>query len=132
MRPTTFSILAIIVLAHCSGQDEHTVEEALQGLAPVPQTFVISGNGQDTIRAAGGTQIILTAGTFVHEDVEEVNGPIQLEVIEVFDKSEMITSRLSTMSDGRLLESFGMIHLAATSGGKALSVKSNKAIAIQI
>ena len=78
-------------------------------------------------------RVIIPPNTFVFADGQGTKGSIQIEIREVFDKASMIlVSGFSTTSNGRLLESYGMIELTSTSGEKELQIMDGGAIKISI
>lgn len=125
MRQILFGVIIISILTNCSEKENPTIDEEIQKLSDLPQIFTITSDNIDTIKAKNGTRVIIRPNTFVFNDGQDAKGPIQIELKEVFEKSDMILNGLGTVSDGRLLESFGMIYLRATAEGKELNVKDN-------
>lgn len=119
-------------MAGCSDRESLPFNKELQQLSNSPQFFSITNEQGDTIETENGTRIIIQPNTFVFSDGKDAKGQLQFEVKEVFEKSEMILNGLGTVSDGRLLESFGMIYLRATSGETELEIKENGAIKVLI
>lgn len=132
MRQILSGLIIASILIGCSEKESLTFDEELQQLTESSQFFKISNDKGDTIKTKNGTRIIIKPNTFIFNDGQDVKEPIQIELKEVFDKSDMILNGLGTVSDGRLLESFGMIHLSATSEGRGLGIIDNGSIAISI
>lgn len=131
MRQILLGVIIALILTRCSEKESSILDKELQQLSDRSQVFTINGTG-DTIETKNGTRIIFRPNTFVFSDGQEAKEPIQIEFKEVFDKSEMILNGLGTVSDGRLLESFGMVYLRATSGGRELKIRDKASITVSI
>lgn len=132
MRLQLLWVIALALLATCSDKESLSINEDLQKLTNGSQYFEIDSEKGDTIETPNGTRIIIPPNTLVFADGREAHGTVELEVKEVFDKSEMILNSLSTVSDGRLLESFGMVYLRATSDGNELKISDGSSVTISI
>lgn len=68
-------------------------------------------------------------GTHVHIDINDLSGnkvisaPITFELVEYYSATDMVLANLSTTSDGKLLETGGMINIKAYSDGNELTLK---------
>jgi hypothetical protein len=87
------------------------------------QIFEINTNKQQTIKGKQGTEVIFPAECF-----GKVQGKVKIELIECYSVQEMLLNGLSTQTtDGKLLESDGMIYLnALNSTGDTLNIKQGK------
>ncbi len=132
MRQILLGVIIVSIVTGCSDKKSLPFDKELQQLSNPSQFFSITNDKGDTIETKNGTRIIIQPNTFVFSDGQDAKGSLQIEIREVFDKSEMILNSLGTVSDGRLLESFGMIYLKATSGEKELKIKENGAIIVSI
>ena len=132
MRQVLFGVIIISILTNCSEKENLTLDQEIQTLGDPSQIFTITSDKTDTIQAKNGTRLIIRSNTFVFNDGQDATDSIQIELKEVFDKSDMILNGLGTVSDGRLIESFGMIFLRATSNGKELRIKDNSSITVSI
>ncbi len=132
MRLIFLKALIVLILTSCSEKEALTFDEELQKLSDKSQTFAITNDQADTIVTKNGTRIIIRPKTFVFHDGQDAKELIKIELREVFDRSDMILNGLGTVSDGRLLESFGMIYLRATSGDRELKIRDNESIALSI
>jgi hypothetical protein len=117
-----------MALPSCLGREEFIGE--FGNLSTPTQIFFIINDKSATIETQGGVSIHIPAEILVFDDGESPKTQIQVELTEVFDKSAMILNRLGTVSDGRLLESFGMVHLKASSEGKELRITDGGTINI--
>ncbi len=94
------------------------------------QKFTINPHESQQIKAEEGTSFWIPASSFQFKDGSSPEGPIEIIIEEHYNKSDMVTSELSTHSNGRMLETGGMIYLAAQSNGKELDIKEGSAITI--
>jgi hypothetical protein len=104
-----------------------------KGFMPKSQAFEFKGTESDIRRVdcKGGTVLIFDPKNFEFEDGTPARGNITLKVTEYLDKSEMILSPLSTVTDdNRPLESAGMVHTYAYSQGKMLRLKQGEKMKI--
>lgn len=83
------------------------------------------------IEAQKGTLLHIPKDAFVTMGGERVKGPVQLEIKEVYDKSEYIKSNLPTVSNGRQLISGGVLYVEASSQGRPLKLARNKDIYVE-
>lgn len=106
--------VTIVVQAAPRIQDD--IQDLYKQLEQKKQTFCIDPNRDTIIALDQGTIIAIQAGTFVNQ-----KGCVTISAKEVYKKSDMLLENLSTMSNGKQLESGGMIYLEATStSGKLL------------
>jgi hypothetical protein len=132
MRQILLGVIIASILASCSEKESLTFDKVLQQFSDQSQFFTITNDIGDTLATKNGTRIIIEPNTFVFNDGQDTEEPIQIEVKDVFDKSEMILNGLGTVSDRRLLESFGMVYLRATSDGRELKIRDKGSITISI
>ena len=132
MRQILVGVIIATILTSCSERETLTFDKELQQLSDQSQSFTIANDISDTLDTKNGTRIIIEPNTFVFNDGQDTKKPIQIEVKDVFDKSEMILNGLGTVSDGRLLESFGMVYLRATSDDRELKIRDQGSITISI
>jgi hypothetical protein len=92
--------------------------------------FALDAGADTTIFGAQGTRIFIEKETFQFADGTPVTGPIELSLQEFYDKSDIVLADLSTESDGKLLETGGMLNIAATSEGKEVEIKADKRIVV--
>jgi hypothetical protein len=132
MRQILLGAIVVSILTTCSERESLTFDKELQKLGDPPQIFTISNDKTDTIKTRNGTRIIIRPNTFVFNDGKDTKESIQIELREVFDKSDMILNGLGTISDGRLLESFGMIYLRARSDDNELYIKDGSSMTVSV
>src|SRR5574343_781152 len=100
------------------------IQELYKQLEQKKQTFCIDPNRDTIIALDQGTIIAIQAGTFVNQ-----KGCVTISAKEVYKKSDIFLENLSTTSNGKMLESGGMIYIEATnSSGIPVSPKKEMAI----
>ncbi|MFN8396353.1 MAG: hypothetical protein U0176_17140 [Bacteroidia bacterium] len=111
--------------AQGSGQAAASNDEPSQQLqsstapaaVPVFSTIVLPDQPK-IITGQYGTRALIPANAFVFPDGTPVTSPVTVEVREVANKRGMILENLPTISNGRLLESGGVVKVTATSAGR--------------
>lgn len=132
MRPLLLLLFTSFVLICCSEKEKQTIKQELLLLSDSPQSFTISNDKRYILDVKHGAKITIDANSLEFMDGTTPSNPIQIIVKEVYHKSEMILNGISTTSDGRLLESLGMLYIKATSENKELKVKDGKSITVSI
>ncbi len=103
-----------------------------------PFVNVLKTKSQDFATKSGrDTTIVAKNGTVFHfrPDVFDVpNGtPLKIEIREALTYSDMILDRLSTVSNGQLLETGGMVKLdVTTQTGEPVAIKAGKTVQLRI
>ncbi len=144
----TFSILAsaLILLSSCDkSQDSNNPNpsapvvpenniQALQdyfssNMESAKQSFSIDATAGGTITSISGTEITFYANSFINGMAQDVTGNITIELVEIFNKSDMLRLNKQTMGNfpgGELrpLLSGGEFKISAFQNGTALSLKS--------
>lgn len=92
--------------------------------------FEISANVDTTIFGEQGTRLFIEKETFQFTDGTPATGTIQIDLQEYYKKSDIALANLSTASNGKLLETGGMLNITATSDGKTLEIKPDKRIIV--
>lgn len=97
-----------------------------------PQFFTINNTQDTTIVCAENTKITIRANSFaLAKSGKEVSGKITIAAKEYYSVSDIILGRLSTTSNGKLLETGGMLHITATSDNEKCDLRNGKAIEIE-
>jgi Gram-negative bacterial TonB protein C-terminal len=96
------------------------------------QVFIIDNNKDTTITCYEKTRINIKAKSFIiSKTSEEINNKIKLSVREYYKISDIILAKLSTISNGKLLETGGMLEIAVTSNQEKCELKNGKTIEIE-
>lgn len=96
------------------------------------QFFNVNPKKDTIIVGKQGTKIVIPKNAFVDFDSNLISENIEFELSEAFKIEDMILSNLTTLSNGTLLETDGMIFTNATSNGKNLTINKKNPIYIEI
>ncbi|WP_366140758.1 energy transducer TonB [uncultured Algibacter sp.] len=94
------------------------------------QTFTINQKKDTTIICKEGTKLTIKANSFITDNSKIAIGNVDLKVTEYYQLSDILLTNLSTQSDGKLLETGGMLNLEAFSDDRPLKLKQNSSIDI--
>ncbi|MEL6672017.1 MAG: hypothetical protein AAFR61_07485, partial [Bacteroidota bacterium] len=97
------------------------LEELFSGLQEPPQTFCIDPNRDTVLVGEQGTIVYVRAHSFVLEPGQRKRC-VELALTEVYELADMLVHRLTTTSDGELLQSSGMFHIGASLAGKPVEI----------
>ena len=93
------------------------------------QFFTLKNTHQaQSIIGIHGTQVHIPANAFDCPADKKV----KLQIVEVFDKSDMILYNLSTSSNGKQLVTGGMVKIEATADGKAVALRDGKSLTVEV
>jgi hypothetical protein len=110
-------------------EKKRALNEKLQTLmSKKGMTHRINPNREQTIVAKQGTRVTVPANAF---DVPE-GAKVLLKVTEVYRKSDMILNNLSTVSNGRALETGGMIKIEAFADGEAIELRDGMELDVEV
>ena len=104
------------------------LDAAYATLRPKIQQFNIDNKKVNTVKAAGGTEILIPAGCFVDGNGNSIEGNVQVEIVEAFSLQDFITSGLATTSDDKILMSNGMMYINAMSGDTKLQLNKGETL----
>ena len=129
-----FLSLALVGCDKSENDSPSNTKATLEGFklkheAPL-QKFTKSADGAFDITGKGGVKISFPAGSLLDENDKKVTGPVNLKLIEIFNKKDVLMSGINTESYGQLLETGGQIFIEAEQNGKKL--KLNPSIATNV
>lgn len=111
----------------------HTKSEKLfNELRPESQKFQIDADSDNIITGKNGTQVFVPKNSFINADGELVTGKVDIEVIEVLSVADFIKTNLQTVSNGRPLQSEGMLYIDAKSNGQQITLATDKRLQIEL
>ncbi|MBA4197614.1 MAG: hypothetical protein C0459_08680 [Chitinophaga sp.] len=93
-------------------------------------TLSIDNTKDTVIIGSKGTTLYLPKDVFTFSDGTSPKGKISIQLKECFSFPEMVRENLTTMTDNQLLETRGMIYVAAFSDNKELQIKNGKSYII--
>jgi len=100
--------------------------------ANTEQVLKIQSGLEQRVTASKGTLVIIPANAFVFEDGTTPSGEVDLLVQEAYDPSDFVLHNLTTMSDGRILQTGGMVSITAQSSGRDLRLAEGAALTVSI
>jgi len=126
-----------LVLSNCSEdslprKSKLASKDSFQKTIVSSQFFNLTNDTDNVIEGEYGTFIVFPKDCFLNSDGDVVSENIKIELAEALSLNEMLLSNLTTTSDGRLLETDGMIFLNATSDGEQLSINKDVPTYIEI
>jgi hypothetical protein len=96
----------------------------------VNQKFNVNSTKENKIKAEHGTEITIPADAFVFEDGTVAKGKIDFTVKEALQTEDILLTGLTTVSNGKLLQTGGMVYIEASINGKKLKLAKDKNIKI--
>lgn len=101
-------------------------------IAPEVQKVIINPDREKLIECKYGTVILVPENAFVDANGNVINQEVTLEIIEALTMQDIVAYNLSTMSNGRALESGGMIYIQPKLNGKNVNLADGKSLHIEI
>ncbi|HYV90747.1 MAG TPA: energy transducer TonB [Chitinophagales bacterium] len=96
------------------GKNNSQSVSSYQKLQAETQSFSIDASRDTVIYCREGTSIAIKSHSFISlKTGAEISGSVNIRVQEYYCLSDMVLADLSTISNGQLLESAGMIHISA-------------------
>lgn len=97
------------------------------------QSFTIRPDRDTTLLGAKGTVLFVPAGSFQTADGKAISGQVTVELQEAYSYQDMLLHNLATVSNGEMLETGGMVHIAARlQGGQELEVKKGRELQLSM
>ncbi|HXD91665.1 MAG TPA: hypothetical protein VNX01_00550 [Bacteroidia bacterium] len=127
LKATTLGLLITLIASCDSNKQSSSTSEKIT--FPVVE-FTISATSDTTIFGQQGTRLFIEKGTFQFADGTPITDSIKIKIKEFYKKSDIALADLSTESDGKIIETGGMLNISATSGGKEIEIKSDKRIVV--
>ncbi len=96
------------------------------------QLFEIDSKQDNVVEGENGTVLVFPRGCFLNSSGEIVDEKVNIELSEALSLEDMLISNLTTTSDGKLLETDGMIYFNATANGEQLLINKDNPVHIEI
>lgn len=96
------------------------------------QIFKIKGTTKSVLSSKGGVKITIPKDAFINSSGNLVKGNIKIVFKEVLTVTDMVLGNLTTTTNGKFLESGGMIYIDASANGKPLKLAKNKAVEFNV
>jgi len=133
-------ILLIIVLLACNERNDSSLtdikvypNDPFKKDIVSSQYFTIDTKQENLVEGNSGTVIYIPQNAFIDSEGNSVDAQVRIELAEALSPSDMILSNLTTTSDGKMLETDGMIYFNATTlEGQKLKVNPQHPVYIEI
>lgn len=135
MRITSALLLFLTFTISCSENAPKQTEatENVFSTQNLPtQVFEITNENDTFIIGKNGTKISIPKNSFVDKNGNAVTGKINFELKEALTLADMVMGNLTTLSNGKILQTGGMIYTNATANGENLLIANNKALQISV
>jgi hypothetical protein len=106
-------------------------EDLFSKYKTAPQTFSIDPSVEQKITGKQGTILVFPANSLVDKNGNTPKGKIQISLTECYEMADMIMNRLSTTSNGKMLETAGMVNVIASSNGEELQLKKESPYTVE-
>jgi hypothetical protein len=134
---TIFIALLSVTLIQCNN---NTITKTVKLHASDPfkntivpsQSFDIDSKQDNVIEGKSGTVVVCPKGCFKNGNGDIVEQNVKIELSEALSLEDMLLSNLTTTSDGKQLETDGMIYFNVTANGEQLSINKENPIHIEI
>jgi hypothetical protein len=124
---TIFGLLTTLIASCNSDKPTSATSEKIN--FPTVE-FTISASSDTTVFGQQGTRLFIEKGTFQFADGTPVTDSIIISLKEFYKKSDITLADISTESDGKLLETGGMLNITASSKGQEIEIKGDKRIVV--
>jgi hypothetical protein len=112
-------------------QAQTSLENDFKAIERKFQDFLINPNSDTTIFCKEGTILKIRPSSFLIASTSaEVTETIKFQVKEFYKISDIVSARLTTNSNGDILETGGMLFILATSNGELCELKDDSPIEI--
>lgn len=103
-------------------EDQTTLDDFFKQLEKQAQEFVINNRRDTLIDCVDGSTFFIRAGTFA------AGNEVRLIIKEYYSYEDIVSNKLTTLSNGELIESGGMIHIYAEENGKEINLAPGRNI----
>jgi len=113
----------IILLSACNSNNQRAFQQALSVKF---DTLQIDNTKDTLVFGSKGTGLFFEKESFELPDGTNPKGKISIHLKECYNNSDIVRENLSTTSNGKLLETRGMINVLAFSDNQELKLKQSK------
>lgn len=94
------------------------------------EVFTFNGTQGGTFTTAKGTKVVVKPNSFIDEYGNPVTGSVKLTFKDLYTKSDMLFSGISTVTNNGMLKSAGEFFIKAETGNKALLLAKDSPIEV--
>ena len=96
-------------------------------------SFNINNTRDTVLTCAQGTIVHIPANAFIDENGNPVEGEVNFKVLEYYKMEDILLANLTTMSNGKILQTDGMLHLSAyTQDGLSCKLKDGEHLLLKM
>lgn len=137
----SFLICCALVFTHCGNKTGYSKKYPSNKLAPndpfaetmvASEFFTIDPKEDNIVEGAQGSIVFIPQGALLDKNGNPAKGEVKIELAEALTIEDMVTSNLTTTSNGKLLQTGGMLYLNATANGEPLHIDTTKPLRIEI
>lgn len=125
LEATSAAIPSVLV-----SNDVEQIQVRSKQWQPRSKTYRLDPNNLETLTCKQGTRLDFSMTSFVYEDGSPVLEPFDLRVEEYYTTADIIRAKLSTTSDGRMLETGGMVNLVASNAKGRIQIAASSSYSI--
>ena len=134
-------ILFCPLLSQCGNKNSYQQKYPSNKLAPndpfeatmvASEFFDIKPDQDNIVEGAKGSIIFIPKNALLDENGKPAEGNVKVELAEALSVEDMVLSNLTTTSNGKLLQTGGMLYINATANGKPLHIDTTKPLRIDI
>jgi hypothetical protein len=96
------------------------------------QQWLLSPQRDTLFKGSNGTTLHIPADAFCFANGQPVKTPVTVQLREAVKPADIVLAGLTTLHNGRVLESGGMIEVTAQSEGRQLRLKKSAAIEVNV
>lgn len=123
------NIILIFIFFSCQ-KEKSTELDKIYLIEEELQQVQLSVENDTLIIGRKGTLLYIERNSFERDNGDSIDGVINMELQEVYEISEILRNKISTVSGNRLLATNGMIKIKATANGEELKLKPGKGIKV--
>ncbi len=84
-----------------------------QDIQPAAQTFLVNTDHDTTLNSTSGVHVYIPAGAFTTVSGGSVNGIVEVQLRNAFNKGNWVANRMSTTTQSALFEHLGAVQISA-------------------
>lgn len=134
-------VFCALVFTQCGNKSGYSNKYPTNKLAPndpfantmvASEFFTINPKEDNIVEGAQGSTVFIPQDALLDKNGNPAKGEVKIELAEALTVEDMVTSNLTTTSNGKLLQTGGMLYLNATANGEPLHIDTTKPLRIEI
>ena len=142
-KTLTLSLSIYIIICSCNNPkttndndandkaDIATLNDALKKIEEPSQTFKVAADKPSVVTGRKGTKFSINPKDLITESGKPLGQNIEVELKELTNQGQLLSSNAQTISDGKLLISGGAYFIGMTSNGEKIKLKEGKNLSVQ-